>query len=266
MEIYLVSKEHPVCEAEFVCLPLGSTLIYTAMPTNARLYLIPVPLGEEASVEFVSPALVELINRLRLFVVENERTARRHLRKMGFTGSFDELKMIVLDENSGGGVAQEALSAILDGGEAGLMSEAGVPGIADPGEDLVLLAHGRGVKIVPVPGPSSILLALMASGLNGERFSFNGYLPVKQELRRKELRVLEQRAQSGHGAQLFIETPYRSQAMVLDILSVLNPATKLCIASNLGLSDEQVLTMRVEEWKKKSPELNRRLCIFILDK
>ncbi|MFN8207084.1 MAG: SAM-dependent methyltransferase [Bacteroidales bacterium] len=236
------------------------------MQSNVRLYLIPVPLGEEAGTDFVSPALVEIINRMKLFIVENERTARRHLRRMGFTGSFNELKMIVLDENSGAGVAQEALAAVLEAGEAGLMSEAGVPGIADPGEDLILLAHGKGVKIMPLPGPSSILLALMGSGLNGERFTFNGYLPVKQELRRKELRLLEQRAQSGNGAQLFIETPYRSQAMLLDILSVLNPDTMICIASNLGMPDEQILTQRVDDWKKKSPELNRRLCIFILDR
>jgi 16S rRNA (cytidine1402-2'-O)-methyltransferase len=235
------------------------------MDSKACLYLVPVPLGEEASSGYVSDSLLNLINRLKLYVVENERTARRHLRKMGFTGKFEEIEMLVLDEHSTSQQLAEILKAVVLAGEAGLMSEAGVPGIADPGEDLVWEAHRLGLIIFPIPGPSSILLALMASGLNGERFAFHGYLPVKPEQRKKELKFLEQRTRSGEGAQLFIETPYRSQTMLDDILQVISSNIRLCVASNLGLADENICSMHVSEWKKKPLALDKRLCIFILD-
>lgn len=235
------------------------------MDQTFTLFLIPVPLGEDADHAWVSSSLVELINRLQFFVVENERTARRHLRKMGYTRNFDQVKMWVLDENSEPGRARTIFEEIRIHGEAGLMSEAGVPGIADPGEELVWEVQKMNGRLVPVPGPSSLLLALMASGLNGERFSFNGYLPVKSDQRKKELKQLESRSKNGNGAQLFIETPYRSQAMWNDLQLSLDPETKVCIASNIGMADELIQTRRMKEWKKKPPVLDKRLCIFILD-
>jgi 16S rRNA (cytidine1402-2'-O)-methyltransferase len=235
----------------------------TGIDSQSKLYLIPVPLGEESSVDFVSESLLQLLNSLQLLVVENERTARRHLRKMGFKGAFDSLPMRVLDEHSSTAVVTEIAGMVIKAGISGLMSEAGVPGIADPGEELVREAHSLGIKVIPLPGPSSILMALMASGLNGEKFTFNGYLPVKPEARRKEIKTLEQISKGT--AQIFIETPYRCQAMFADIMEVTNSSTRLCVASNIGLPDEHILTCTIAEWKKKPLILDKRLCIFILE-
>jgi len=231
---------------------------------SVQLVLIPVTLGK-VSVSKVLPAYNrELVLSIQYFVVEDIRSARRFLKQLDPDIPLDAITFFTLNRHT----SKEELSGFLhpleEGHSVGVLSEAGCPAIADPGGELVFLAQRKGIPVVPLVGPSSILLALMASGLNGQNFAFEGYLPVPADLRIKALKRLEQRLNAENQTQLFIETPYRNNKLLDDILKTCKPATYLCIAVDITLETEWIKTKSIEEWKKHTPELSKRPCIFAL--
>ena len=231
---------------------------------KGKLYLIPTTLGE-CSVDGVIPASVKsIISNLNIFIVENIRTARRYIRKIDADKSIDDLTFFVLNKHTGKEQLPEFLAPIKEGRDVGVITEAGVPGIADPGEDIVRMAHEQEINVVPLTGPSSIILALMGSGLNGENFAFNGYLPIQSNERIKKLKIIEKRSHQENQTQIFMETPYRNNQMLKDILEHCRDHTLLCIASNITLENESIQTMSIKEWKKSVPDLNKQPAIFLL--
>lgn len=231
------------------------------------LYLIPCPIADEGDVWDVLPAANRAVMAtLDYFIVENTRSARRFLSRAKLGLSIDELEFRELNEHTVAGREVEELIAPIEAGRsAGVISEAGVPGVADPGALVVALCHRRGIRVVPLVGPSSILLAMMASGLNGQSFAFNGYLPVKPDERARAIRTFERRAHAEHQAQLFIETPYRNVKLVEQLLQICAPDTLLTIAKDLTAPDETVITRSIADWRRSQlPELNKRPAIFIL--
>lgn len=230
------------------------------------LYLIPVTLGETPLNNVLPQYNSEIISGIRHFIVEDIRSARRFLRKVDSQFDIDGSQFYELNKHT----APEAVSGYLKPLQAGLpvgvISEAGCPAVADPGADVVAIAQRRGLKVVPLVGPSSIILSVMASGFNGQSFAFNGYLPVKPDERAKALRKLEQRVYNENQTQIFIETPYRNGKMVEDILAHCRPQTKLCIAANLTCEGEYAKTRTLKEWKGKVPDLSKIPCIFLLYK
>ena len=232
-----------------------------AMPT---LYLIPTTLGDVAPSACIPQHTIDTTKTLRYFVVENVRTARRYLSKLQMPVAIDELLLSELNEHTRDNDLELLLAPLLEGNDVGLLSEAGVPAVADPGKDLVLLAHQRGIEVVPLVGPSSILLALMASGLSGQNFAFGGYLPIKEQERIQRIRMLEKRSIQENQAQLFIEAPYRNTKLLDAFLSTCSNTTKLCVAVNLTLPDEWVKTKSIYEWKQQQPDINKKPCIFIM--
>lgn len=234
---------------------------------SGTLYLIPCPISDETAPWDVLPAANRaVIDALDYFIVENTRTARRFLSKAGIARKIDTLEFRELNEHTLAGRAVEELVApIAAGRSAGVISEAGVPGVADPGALVVEACHRRGIRVVPLVGPSSILLALMASGLNGQSFAFNGYLPVKPPERAQAIRRFERRARSEGQSQLFIEAPYRNARLLEQLLQVLAPETRLTVAADLTAPGERIETRTVGEWRRAPlPDLNRRPAIFIL--
>ncbi len=229
-----------------------------------NLYLIPTTLGETA-VEKVLPAEIMLVVRsLRYFVVENTRTARRHLKKIAPEIIIDDLDFKELNEHTQKVGLELLLEPIRKGFDMGILSEAGCPGVADPGADLVKIAHEKGIRVVPLVGPSSILLSLMASGMNGQNFAFIGYLPVKPLERSNAIRDIERNSGRDKQTQIFIEAPYRNTKLLTDLLSVCSAHTRLCIAVDLTLDSEFVVTKTIAEWKKALPDINKRPAIFLL--
>ncbi|MCL4481548.1 MAG: SAM-dependent methyltransferase [Bacteroidetes bacterium] len=229
-----------------------------------NLYLIPTTLGETA-VEKVLPAEIMLVVRsLRYFVVENTRTARRHLKKIAPEIIIDDLDFKELNEHTQQVGLELLLEPIRKGFDMGILSEAGCPGVADPGADLVKIAHEKGIRVVPLVGPSSILLSLMASGMNGQNFAFIGYLPVKPLERSNAIRDIERNSGRDKQTQIFIEAPYRNIKLLTDLLSVCSAHTRLCIAVDLTLDSEFVVTKTIAEWKKALPDINKRPAIFLL--
>lgn len=230
------------------------------------LYLIPVTLGETPINNVLPQYNSEIISGIRHFIVEDVRSARRFLRKVDSQFDIDGSQFYELNKHT----APEAVSGYLKPLQAGLpvgvISEAGCPAVADPGADVVAIAQRKGLKVVPLVGPSSIILSVMASGFNGQSFAFNGYLPVKPDERAKALRKLEQRVYNENQTQIFIETPYRNGKMVEDILAHCRPQTKLCIAANLTCEEEFAKTRTLKEWKGKLPDLSKIPCIFLLYK
>jgi 16S rRNA (cytidine1402-2'-O)-methyltransferase len=225
--------------------------------------LIPVTLGG-ADFQYVIPENVLIITRaLRHFVTEDIRSARRYLRLIDKKFPIDESVFLELNEHTPAEEVTNMLDAAINGSDIGLMSEAGLPGIADPGALLIRAAHGRNIRVIPLSGPSSIILALISSGMNGQEFAFKGYLPARTEGRNKKLRETERKAMTGE-TQIFMETPYRSQAMFESIISVCQPETRLCIASDITLPQEFIRTKRISDWKKNIPDLNNRLVIFLI--
>jgi len=234
---------------------------------NGTLYLIPCPISDETAPWDVLPAANRAVmDSLDYFIVENTRTARRFLSKAGIARPIAELEFRELNEHTVAGPDVEALvDPIAAGRSAGVISEAGVPGVADPGALVVEACHRRGIRVVPLVGPSSILLALMASGLNGQSFAFNGYLPVKPAERAQAIRRFERRAHSEGQSQLFIEAPYRNAKLLEQLLQVLAPDTRLTLAVDLTAPGGQVTTRTVAEWRRAPlPELNKRPAIFII--
>ena len=230
------------------------------------LYLIPVPLAENASAKSFTPYLVDTINSISEYIVENSKTARRFLKEAGLQIPQNDLLIHDYGKHNRDGNLQEFFQGLLNGKDVGLMSEAGCPGIADPGADIVAYAHQKGVKVVPLVGPSSILLALMASGFNGQSFTFHGYLPIDKVQRANKLKELENLSGRYQQTQLFIETPFRNNQMLEEILRSCQLQTKLCIASNLTADDEMVVTKTIAEWKRQVPDLHKKPVIFLLSK
>ena len=231
------------------------------------LYMIPCPISDSTAVYDVVPeANRDVINSLDYFIVENVRSARRFLSKAGIERKIDDLEFVELNEHTREGVAVEAMvRPILEGRSAGVISEAGVPGVADPGALVAEACHRRGIRVIPLVGPSSILMSIMASGLNGQSFAFNGYLPVKPPERAKAIKSFERRAQVEHQSQIFIEAPYRNVKLVEQMLATLSPVTRLTIACDITSPDEIIVTHRVEQWRKDGvPDIAKRPTIFII--
>jgi len=228
------------------------------------LYLAPALLSENTiPQQILSPNVISVIHGLKQFIVEDIRSARRFLSKTKHPVPIENLQFRELNEHTQESEIAPLLPYILSE-NTGVFSEAGVPGVADPGAKIVKLAHANGIKVIPLVGPSSILMALMASGLNGQSFSFVGYLPVKQNDRRKHLRILEQRSVSENQTQIFIETPYRNMQLLDDILKCCLPDTMLTIAADITGEKEYILTQTIKNWKKKLPELNKIPAVFLL--
>jgi 16S rRNA (cytidine1402-2'-O)-methyltransferase len=235
------------------------------MPAGT-LYLIPVPLAEDAAAQSFTPYLVNAINQVSEYIVENEKTARKFLKQAGLTIPQSQLVIYDYGKHQRNTDLKEFFTGLLAGKDTGLMSEAGCPGVADPGADIVAEAHKLGIKVVPLVGPSSILLALMASGFNGQSFTFHGYLPIDKEQRSKRIKELESQAERFSQTQLFIETPFRNDSLLNEILKSCKPATRLCIACNLTAANELVQTKTINEWKKQIPDLRKQPTIFLLYK
>ena len=231
------------------------------------IYMIPCPISDERGVWDVLPqANLDVMNSLDYFIVENTRSARRFLSKAGIKRRIEELEFVELNEHTtSASEIEKMLKPVLAGRSAGVISEAGVPGVADPGADIVALAHRKGVRVVPLVGPSSILMSVMASGLNGQSFAFVGYIPVKDGERAKRIKELERRAKEENQAQLFIEAPYRNVKLFEALVKSLAPKLRLTIAADITSPAEYIKTLTVEEWRKQGvPDIAKRPTIFIL--
>lgn len=233
--------------------------------SRGTLFLIPVPLGPAAVTDALAPPVLAAIRPLRHFVVEGAKSARAFLKAAGTDTPLQALDLQELNEHTRPDQMAALLAPLLDGHDVGLLSEAGCPAVADPGAELVAAAQAAGVRVVPLVGPSSLLLALMASGLNGQRFAFHGYLPAKEAERQKELRELESESRRRRQTQIFIETPYRNRQMLEAILKTCLPGTRLTLATDLTLPGESVVTRTVATWKKLAPpDIERRPTVFLL--
>lgn len=228
------------------------------------LYLLPVTLGDTA-IDAVLPAYNgEVIRAIRHFIVEDVRSARRFLKKVDREIDIDALTFYPLNKHTSPEAISDYLKPLLAGESMGVISEAGCPAVADPGADVVAIAQRKNLKVVPLVGPSSIILSVMASGFNGQSFAFHGYLPIEPAERAKRLKQLEQRIYNEQQTQLFIETPYRNNKMVEDILHNCRPQTRLCIAANITCEGEYIRTKTVKEWQGHTPDLSKIPCIFLL--
>lgn len=234
---------------------------------KGTIYMIPCPISDERDMWDVLPkANLDVMNSLDYFIVENTRSARRFLSRAGVARRIEELEFVELNEHTtSNGDVERMLKPVLEGRSAGVISEAGVPGVADPGADIVALAHRKGVRVVPLVGPSSILMSVMASGLNGQSFAFVGYLPIKEGERLKRLKELERRALQERQAQLFIEAPYRNVKLFETMLKTLQPNIRLTVATDITSPEEFILTLEVAEWRKRGvPDMAKRPTIFLL--
>lgn len=233
--------------------------------TKGTLYLIPVPLGPTSPQDSLHPSTLAIIRPLTHFVVEQAKTARAFLKAAGTDNPLQELQLEELNEHTRADAIDRLLQPLRTGQDIGLLSEAGCPAVADPGANLVAAAQKENIRVVPLVGPSSLLLALMASGLNGQRFAFQGYLPAKEGERLKALRDLESESRKKQQTQLFIETPYRNRQMLESILAACQPNTRLTIATDLTLHSESVQTKTIQQWKKETPpDIERRPTVFLL--
>lgn len=233
---------------------------------DTALYLLPVTLGD-TPVEKVLPSYNrEIILQIRHFIVEDVRSARRFLKKVDRDINIDELTFYPLNKHTSPEAISGYLKPLQEGNSMGVISEAGCPAVADPGADVVAIAQRKNLKVVPLVGPSSIILSVMGSGFNGQSFAFHGYLPIEPGERQKRLKELEQRVYSEHQTQLFIETPYRNNKMLEDILKACCPQTKLCVAANITCEGEYIKTKTVQEWKGHLPDLSKIPCIFLIYK
>ncbi len=230
---------------------------------NGTLYLIPVPLAEEAAHKTFTPYLVDTINQIDTYIVENSKTARRFLKEAGLKTPQKDLIVHDYGKHNRNDLGQ-FFTELTAGKDVGLMSEAGCPGIADPGADIVAEAHKRGIKVVPLVGPSSILLALMASGFNGQSFAFWGYLPIDKEQRTKRIKDLDLSASRYKQTQIFIETPFRNNQLFEEVLKSCKPNTQVCVACNLTGEDEFIKTQSVYNWRKEEIDLHKKPTIFLL--
>jgi len=230
-----------------------------------KLYLVPNLLGATQPEKVLPAGTLAIVKRLRHFVVENTRTSRRVLSRIGMECPIDDIEFIELDKHNARNLdLMEHLGACLNGDDMGLMSEAGTPCVADPGAFVVDLAHSAGIQVVPLTGPNAMILALMASGFNGQAFAFHGYLPIKSPERQNAIKNLERRSMSNNETELFIETPFRNNAMLADLCKNLHPSTRLCVACNLTCDDELVISQDIAEWKKFKGDLNKKPAVFLI--
>lgn len=230
---------------------------------KGRLFLIPTPLGDYQPSQVLPSPVLELIPSISLFFVEELRTARRFLSSAGLKGHIDELELHELNEHTTREEI-EKYAALLGGRDAAIISEAGLPAVADPGALLVELAHKRDIEVVPQVGPSSLMMALMSSGMNGQCFAFTGYLPVKKDERRQAISEIEKVSARLRQSQIIIETPYRNDSLMEDLLSVCKPSTRICVAANITMPDQMIKTRTAAEWRKQSIAIGKKPCVFIL--
>ena len=231
-----------------------------------KLYLIPVTMGECDPMDVLPQTVKRTIEFIDYYIVENEKTARKSIKAVLPEKKQSELVLFALNKHTDVKEHLSFIQPLLEGKNVGLMSEAGCPGVADPGAVIVKLAHEKGIQVIPLVGPSSILLAMMASGMNGQSFTFNGYLPIDKGEKKSALKNLEKLSFDKNQSQIFIETPYRNNKLVEDILQALQPSTHLCIATDITLPTEYIKTLRVADWKKTKVDLHNRPTIFIIHK
>lgn len=231
---------------------------------KGKLHLIPSPLGDNDPSEVIPAPVLKSLEGFSTFVVEEIRTARRYLSRSGLKGKIADLEFHELNEHTDSATIEGYLGLFDNGNDVALISEAGLPAVADPGAQLVDLAHRHGIEVIPHVGPSSLMMALMASGLNGQSFAFCGYLPAKTDQRRSRLKTIEKVSAQLHQSQIFIETPYRNDSVFSDILSTCMAQTRLCIAINITMPDSQIKTMTIAQWKKESMVIGKRPCVFII--
>jgi len=234
------------------------------MDKRGTLHLIPTTLGGDDAIAVLAGSTLRVLQRLTSFIVENPKTARKFLKAAGYPHPLQSIELRTLDEHTPDAQLPALLAPLLAGRDCGLLSEAGCPAVADPGAALVRLAHAHGIRVVPLVGPSAVLLALMASGMNGQRFAFRGYLPVDKAQRREKLLELERDAQRADSTQIFIEAPYRNQSSLQAVLETCRGDTLLCLATELTLSTESIHTQTIAAWKRKPPDINRRPTVFLL--
>ncbi len=233
---------------------------------KGKLYLIPTTLGDNEPLEVLPYAVKQVVERNNHFIVENEKSARRFIKKLVPKKSQEDLNIYILDKYTNEIDIQNYLNVCEQGINIGLLSEAGVPAIADPGAIIVTLAHQKNIRVQPLVGPSSILMAMMASGLNGQNFAFNGYLPIDAKEKKHTIKQFERLSKEKNQSQIFIETPYRNDKLLVELLRTLTPTTKLCIAVDISLESEYIKTFEVQEWKKVKPDLHKKPAIFIIQK
>jgi 16S rRNA (cytidine1402-2'-O)-methyltransferase len=234
------------------------------MAEKGKLYLIPSPLGENDPMEVIPLPVLKSLEGFRTFVVEEVRTARRYLSKAGLKGRIGELQFFELNEHTEPETVESYLKLFDNGNDVALISEAGLPAVADPGAQLVALAHRHGIEVIPAVGPSSLMMSLMASGLNGQSFAFCGYIPAKTEERKSKLKLLEKVSGQLKQTQIIIETPYRNDSLFKDILSTCAASTRLCIAANITMPDAYIKTKTVAQWKKENIIIGKRPCVFLI--
>ncbi|MBR2136162.1 MAG: SAM-dependent methyltransferase [Bacteroidales bacterium] len=231
---------------------------------KGKLYLIPSPLGEGSVADCVPPRNIYIMESIRHFVVEEITTARRFLSRCGMKGKIESLNFYELNEHTDPRTGSGYVSLLLEGNDVGLISEAGLPAVADPGNILVAAAHREDVQVVPLVGPSSLMMALMSSGLQGQNFAFNGYLPVKEDARKAKIRFFEAHSRKFNQSQIFIETPYRNDYLLASMLEVCSASTMLTVAADISLPAEYIKTMPVGLWRNSGIKIGKRPCVFIL--
>ncbi|PCH67532.1 MAG: SAM-dependent methyltransferase [Bacteroidetes bacterium] len=235
--------------------------------TQGCVYLIPTTLGDHTTIRSAIPHEVAvIITEIDEFIVENERSARRYLTNFNLKTPISNIKLHVLNKHTERNDLSSYLDSIDQGKDIGIISEAGCPGIADPGSEIVAIAHSKGIRVAPLVGPSSILLALIASGLNGQYFSFVGYLPINNPERTKCIKELELYSYKKDQTQIFMEAPYRNQKLLEDIIKVCSSDTLLCLATDITLPTEHIKTMGIKDWKSNIPQINKRPTIFLIHK
>ena len=231
------------------------------------LFLIPAYLSDESPIDYFAPSIKEYILKTDYFFVENEKTARKVIKFFAPEKRQSDLKLFLLDKYSESNDLKDAQKLMKSGQDFGLLSEAGLPCIADPGNLMVKWCHENNVKVIPINGPSSIILALISSGFNGQEFTFNGYLPIDREQKKKQIQFLENQVQKTGYSQIFMETPYRNNQLFENLIKFLNPNTKLCIAANINHPTEEFIkTQKISDWKNKKPELHKIPAVFVLGK
>jgi len=229
------------------------------------LYLVPNILGNPDTTRTIPAAVPELTREVKVYIVENLRNARRYLKSLDRSLDIDELLFYELNEHTAHEEIPDFLDEVLNGADAAVLSDAGVPGVADPGALVVKAAHEKGIRVVPMTGPSSILLSLMASGMNGQAFTFHGYIPVKRPERIRKIKEMEQQVKRKGETQIFIEAPYRNDGLLEDIISTCDPSTLLCVAADITMDSEYIRTKSIATWKKeKCPSLHKRPVIFLI--
>ena len=233
---------------------------------EGKLYLIPSTLGETEIDNVIPPYVRNLVNQIDHYIVEEERTVRRYLRKLNIQKPIDQLKFYIFNEHSDTMQIPAFINLLKSGLNVGIISEAGCPCIADPGSPVVSAAHDHNIQVVPLVGPSSIFLALMASGFNGQNFAFHGYLPKERQARVRKIKEMESNAQKNNQTQLFMETPYRNNHLLEDLLQTCKDTMQLCIAQNVSCQTESIKTKSIAGWRKSMPDLNKIPVIFILFK